>query len=240
MSILFSEIYNKAIGLFDDPKITQAYKTNTVQFQKIMYSYFQNAISMFVNPLVIASRLTQYDPPVGVMEKFVSDGQTKTFILDASFELRANSAYSFTEGDLFLNNGVDLNIEERTVTFPDQLPEGQEYSIEQYFAGEFTGDFKNINYNTNKINNVAEGLVKDILARLLVKSWAENERNLLLDIRNIMQDSDFKIMDNSKILRAKNDWVDQLDTEVLQYQSRLAWMIRFAGGSISNPGIGRG
>ena len=57
--------------------------------------------------------------------------------------------------------------------------------------------------------------VKDILARLLVKSWAESERNLLLDIRNIMQDSDFKITGNDKILNAKNAWVDQLDSEIL-------------------------
>ena len=30
MSILFSDIYKKAIALFDDPKITKAYKTNEI------------------------------------------------------------------------------------------------------------------------------------------------------------------------------------------------------------------
>lgn len=124
MSILFSDIYIKAIGLFDDPKITQAYKTNTVQFQKIMYSYFQNAISMFVNPLIIASRLTNYTEPKGIMEKFTSDGENKTFELDPEFEIIPNSSYVFTEGDLFITDGVVINQEERTVTFPDLLPEG--------------------------------------------------------------------------------------------------------------------
>lgn len=52
-----------------------------------------------------------------------------------------------------------------------------------------------------------------------------------------MQDSDFKITGNDKILTSKNKWVDQLDTEVLQYQNRLAWIIRFMGGSRM---IGRG
>ena len=84
---------------------------------------------------------------------------------------------------------------------------------------------------------MVEQMVQNILARLLVKSWAEEERNLLLDIRNIMQDSDFKITGNDKILTSKNKWVDQLDTEVLQYQNRLAWIIRFMGGSRM---IGRG
>ena len=84
---------------------------------------------------------------------------------------------------------------------------------------------------------MVEQMVQNILARLLVKSWAEEERNLLLDIRNIMQDSDFKITGNDKVLTSKNKWVDQLDTEVLQYQNRLAWIIRFMGGSRM---IGRG
>ena len=52
-----------------------------------------------------------------------------------------------------------------------------------------------------------------------------------------MQDSDFKIMSNDRILKAKNEWVDQLDSEIYNYQNRLAWQIRFMGGS---KFIGRG
>lgn len=239
MGILFSDIYTKAIALFDDPKITQAYNTNIVQFQKIMYSYFQNAIGMFNNPLIITSKLINYNPPVGTMEVFKSDGVSSTYPLDENFNLLENSVYSFTEGEIHLKEGGKINIENRTITFPDILPEGQEYSFEQYYPGEFLDDFKNINNNTNKIGPVVVETVKNILARLLVKAWAEGERGILLDIRNLMQDSDFKIMDNSKILKAKNAWVDQLDWEITQYTNRLAWMVRFAGGSI-NPGIGRG
>ena len=40
---------------------------------------------------------------------------------------------------------------------------------------------------------ITGGQIKDILARLLVKAWAESERNLLMDIRNVLQDSDFKL-----------------------------------------------
>lgn len=150
-----------------------------------------------------------------------------------------NSYYAFTEGELFVTKGVNLDKENRTISFPDILPEGQEYSIEQYFPGEFLDDFKNFNTNTNKINGVVVESVKNILARLLVKCWAEGERNLLTDIRNIMQDSDFKIMDNSKILNAKNTWLEQIEHEITQYTNQLAWTIRFAGGSL-NPGLGRG
>lgn len=84
---------------------------------------------------------------------------------------------------------------------------------------------------------MVEQMVQNILARLLVKAWGEEERNMLLDIRNIMQDSDFKLTGNDKILTSKNAWINQLDSEVLQYQNRLAWMIRFMDGSRM---IGRG
>lgn len=235
MSILFSDIYKKAIALFDDPKITKAYKTNEIQFDKLMYTYLQNAIMMFNNPLAISIQLASQNLPVGTMCVFESDGKTNTFTLDEDFKILDNSLYLYIEGDVAVNG--ELNIEDRTVTFPDIIPDGMEYAIEQYFPGEFTGDFSKLNQNTAQGDNMVEQMVQNILARLLVKSWAEEERNLLLDIRNIMQDSDFKITGNDKILTSKNKWVDQLDTEVLQYQNRLAWIIRFMGGSRM---IGRG
>ena len=75
------------------------------------------------------------------------------------------------------------------------------------FRSEFTDDFKNFNSNQQGTDAVVVGYIKDILARLLVKAWGESERNMLLDIRNIMQDSDFKIMSNDRILKAKNEWI---------------------------------
>ena len=188
MSILFSDIYEKAIALFDDPKITVAYQTNIVQFDKLMYTYLQNAISMFSNPASIGVRLSIYNEPVGTMEIF--------------------------EGDIKVEGEIDA--ENRTVIFPDILPEGKQYAFEQYYVGEFTDNFNGLNSNTSKGNNLIIGEIKDILARLLVKAWAESERNLLMDIRNVLQDSDFKLTSNANILKSKNNWVDQLDSEILQ------------------------
>lgn len=100
MSILFSDIYTKAIALFDDPKITIAYQTNIIQFDKLMYTYLQNAISMFNNPVSIGMRLATYNEPVGTMEIFEGDGETSTFTLDENFEIRPNSHYCFIEGNI--------------------------------------------------------------------------------------------------------------------------------------------
>ena len=235
MSILFSDIYEKAIALFDDPKITVAYQTNIIQFDKLMYTYLQNAITMFHNPASIALKLASYNEPSGVMQVWVSDGANSTLKLDDAFEIKENSEYLFIEGELTVE-GV-LNKDSRTVTFPDVLPEGKEYAFEQYYVGEFLDTFTNFNKKVPGSDTMVQNTIKDILARLLVRAWGEGERNLLLDIRNILQDSDFKLTPNNRILDSKNEWIDQLDSEIFQLQNRLAWMIRFTG---SSTNIGRG
>lgn len=234
MGFSFSEIYRKAIALFDDPKISKAYETSQVQFNKLMYTFLQNAISMFNNPLSISIRQAEHTEPKGTLETFEADGESNTFSLSGEFELMDNSVYDFVEGDLRVQGTI--NKETKTVTFPDVLPKGQQYAFEQYYVGEFTGSFTGYSPGSGT-DEAVNGYIKDILARLLVKAWGEEERNWLLDIRNIMQDSDFKIMSNDKILRSKNEWIDQLDAEIYNYQNRLAWQIRFMNGS---QRLGRG
>ena len=90
MGILFSDVYRKAIALFDDPRITTAYETNPLQFNKIMYTYLQNAISMFNNPLSVSLRLSQYKEPKGIMQVFEGDGKNNKFELDPEFEIQDN------------------------------------------------------------------------------------------------------------------------------------------------------
>ncbi len=241
MSILFTDIYEKSIALFDDPKITKAYETNKMQFAKLMYTFLQNAIGQFTNPASIGTRLSSYNEPIGTMETFeLKDGtinpdDSVTFHIDDGFILMENSLYTYIEGEV-ISSGV-LNKEDRTVTYPHKIPEGMEYAFEQYYVGEFTANFSGLNVNTSVGDAFIVNQIKDILARLLVKAWGEGERNMLLDIRNIMQDSDFKISGNDRILRSKNAWIDQLDTELLQLQNKLAWGIRFLKGSQK---IGRG
>ena len=235
MSILFSDIYEKAIALFDDPKITVAYQTNIIQFDKLMYTYLQNAITMFHNPASIALKLASYNEPSGVMQVWVSDGANSTLKLDDAFEIKKNSEYLFVEGELTVEGVLDKD--SRTVTFPDVLPKGKEYAFEQYYVGEFLDTFTNFNKKVPGSDTMVQNTIKDILARLLVRAWGEGERNLLLDIRNILQDTDFKLTPNNRILDSKNEWIDQLDSEIFQLQNRLAWMIRFTG---SSTNIGRG
>lgn len=222
MGIVFNEIYTKAIGLFDDPKITTAYQTNKIQFYKLMYTYLQTAISQFSTPTNIAYRLANYNEPKGILQKIKADGINNTFTLDSDFIILANSEYSFIEGNLITIGTI--NIENRTVTFPDILPNGQEYAIEQYYIGEFLDNFSGIIIETGGDGYIKQSTI-NILARLLVCSWAESQRNLLLDINNTMTDTDFKLTSNSPILKSKIAWVKQLQEEIGQYKQSLDWKI---------------
>lgn len=235
MSILFSDIYTKAFALMDDPKLTVAYETNTIQWQKLMYSFMQNAIGMFDNPAVVARRLSDYTEPSGQMEVFEGDGVNNEFSLDDDFELLDNSVYMFTEGSLTVKGTIDrVN---RTVKFPDVLPEGKQYSVEQYFCGQFNDNFTGFNLNASGANKAFINLIKDILSRLLVKAWAESQRNDYLDTQRSMTDTDFKLTEAYKALAQNTALVDQLDSDLKTMGNRLAWMIRFAK---SSSYIGRG
>ena len=113
MGILFSDVYRKAIALFDDPRITTAYETNPLQFNKIMYTYLQNAISMFNNPLSVSLRLSQYKEPKGIMQVFEGDGKNNKF--EATVEGNNGGdalAKNFLEG---LNNATSYEGDENNL-----------------------------------------------------------------------------------------------------------------------------
>ena len=229
MSVIipFQDIYAKAIGLFDDPKITAAYNSNLMQFYKLMYVYLQNSISLFNNPLSVVKLISDFEEPSGLMEIFESDGTQTVFQLDLDFQLKENSVYHYVANGQEVNATIDKK--NRTVTFPCVLKEGEQYSIEQYCIGQFNCDFTAMGTSKLEQLNIVNN-IKDILARLLIKSWGENTRNFLLDIQNILTDSDFNVHSSANALRAKNGWIEQLDKEILQYQNKLAWNIRMLKG----------
>lgn len=230
--ISFSDIYSRAIGLFDDPKITYAYETNKIRFSKLMWTFLLNAISGLTQPTVVALWAADYTSPSGVMQVFIeqtdpatSELQT-TFNLDSGFEIIEGSLYEYTADGESVEAYIDsVN---RTVTFLEAIDEGAEFSVEQYFPGGFNQDSINV-----RAGSQASVLVQTegILAHRVVLCWGENERNYLLDIRNLMSDTDFKVSPNSKILSSKNLWVDSLITEVSSMETKLGWMLRFSKNS---------
>lgn len=222
--ISFKNIYDKAINLFEDPKIKKAYLTNTIQFCKLMYPFLNTSYSLFKNPSFIGVELMKTKDPVGTMQIFDADGATKVFQLD--FTPVENSIFEYKENGKIVEGEYNKNTNE--VTFSNILEDG-EYSCEVYFPGCFLSDF-NVSYKSDLSDGITKQ-VEDILARMLVRAWGERTRNFLLDIQNILTTTDFKLHPASSALKSKVEWMAQLEQEISRMQNKLAMTLRFARNS---------
>lgn len=220
--ILFEEIYNKAVVLFDDPKITTAYEENKIAFCKHMYGFFNN-VSIY-EPVIIGQILSDVTNPIGQIEMFDADGSSSTF--NVEMDIPENSIIMFyADGNIC--NGT-YNAIEKTVSFDGEiLSIGKEYGLEYYYPGSYNGNFSSIS-GDSLITDDIEQKVKNILARLLVIAWAESVKNMLVDIQGILRDTDFKLTPNSQILSAKIKWIDDLYRQNFAEQNKLSWRIRYS------------
>ena len=220
--ILFEEIYNKAVVLFDDPKITTAYEENKIAFCKHMYGFFNN-VSIY-EPVIIGQILSDVTNPIGQMEIFDANGSSSTF--NVEMDIPENSIIIFyADGNIC--NGT-YNAIEKTVSFDGEtLSVGKEYGLEYYYPGSYNGNFSSISGDSLVTDDI-EQKVKNILARLLVIAWAESVKNMLVDIQGILRDTDFKLTPNSQILSAKIKWIDDLYRQNFAEQNKLSWRIRYS------------
>lgn len=220
--IEFKEIYAQAIALFDDPDIKKAYEENIIEFDKLMYPFLNASFSLFTQPLLIGEVLSDYLEPDGKMEIFDSDGINNSFKL--SFIPKENSIFEFIEDGIIVDGIYDS--EKNIVTFPNVLDKGKEYSFESYFVGCFNNDL-NITGKKN-LDATMRNQVISILARLLVRTWGENNRNFLLDIQNILRDGEFSLHPASAALNSKDKWIKHLEEEIYQLQNKLSHNLRFS------------
>ena len=56
--------------------------------------------------------------------------------------------------------------------------------------------------------------------------WADKEQNFMLDIRNLLNDTDFKLHSPANSLKSKMDWVNSLRFEIYTLQTKLDWDLR--------------
>lgn len=226
--LLFKDIYEKAINLFDDPIIKKAYVEDTVRWERLMWPHLENGINEFSNPTQIAYLLVDQIPPSGQVETFVGNGG-RTYNTDAGFVPAEGADFSFMIGKEYDRDAVYAN---GVVTFSKDVPTGTACSASWYFAGAFRTDFSAASSPTTSAG-VIEYKVKDILAHALLVAWASNERDFLLDIKNVLTDTDFKVYSPANSLRAKTEWVSRLKKEFDTQTNKLSWDVysrKFHGG----------
>lgn len=228
MSLLFKDIYNKAINLFDDPVIRRSYVEDTVKWEKKMYKYLENGINKFTNPTKVSYLLVDQTEPIGQISLITGDGSDE-YELGEEFSPMSGSDFSYVVGGKYDKGAV---YEDGKVKFSHPIPEGVSCTVEWYYAGCFNTDFAGAATMTTPAN-VVQYRVKDILANALLLAWAENEKNFLLDIRNLLTDTDFKLYSPANSVRAKVDWVEGIRKDFDTQTNKLCWDLysrSFTGG----------
>lgn len=225
----FKDIYKRAINLFDDPIIQRAYVEDDVRWEKLMYPYLQNGTNSFTNPTKIAYELVDQTDPDGMVEVFEGNGGA-TYSVSEGFVPPDGAEMSFAIGREY---DAGAKFEDGVVTFTRDVPVGKKCSVEWYTPGAFNTDFTRAQSSTTSAS-VIMAKVKDILAYALVLAWANDEKNFLLDIKNLLSSSDFSVFSPANSVRAKTEWVRQLQLDFDTKTNKLAWDVlsrRYHGGN---------
>ena len=227
--LAFKDIYNKAINLFDDPIIQRAYVEDVVRWEKLMYPHLENGIPLFINPTKISYLLADQTLPTGQIDIFEGNGGT---IYTTSITPKEGSDFSFLI-DGHNDYTATYDPSNNTVVFSKPVPIGSKCSIEWYYPGCFNTDFSSAAAPTISSAIIAYR-VKEILSRALVLSWATDEQNFLLDIKNLLTDTDFKLYSPANSVRAKVEWKKTIEYEFDTLTNNLAWELysrKFHGGN---------
>lgn len=213
-------IYARAIYLIDDPDISNAYANNIIQFQKIMYPFLENGVSIITAPTGVSALLSSQTPPQGQTEVIDGTGES-TYVLSVT-PLENSDIVAYVNNTI--DTGAVYSAENNSITFSAPVATGVTAAVEWYYGGAFTGDFSTVS-GKFPLSSLEQRVI-DLLARATVISWADKERNFLLDIRNLLNDTDFQLHSPAASLRAKTDWVKELRLEIFNLQNKLDWDLR--------------
>jgi len=219
--IPFSEIFDLAVNLFDDPDIRRMYVEDPVGFQQSMRPYLIKGKEEFTHPIAIADKLAVYSAPQGSLEEFDGDGSA---VYGLSTTPTPGSSFTYKVNG-FPVIGGSYDPETGKVTFPEPVPEGSVASVAWYYAGAFTEDFSDLglrgDYNVAGIMSK----VMNILATSVAVAWSFNEMNRALEIRNILSNAELSFYSPANSAQAKSEWHIRVQREMDSLESQLNWRI---------------
>lgn len=217
--ILFTEVFKRAVNLFDDPDIRQNYYLDPVSFQKQMLPFLLNGKDTITSPTILADELVSVSDPQGFQEEFEGTGE-KTYHL--STEPIDGSAFSYKINGKS-TSGL-YNKETNEVTFSQAVKEGDKCTVTWFYAGAFTSEF-NVGLRGDFPREVFLERLKEILAHKTLETWAEQEMNRALEFRNILSDADMTFYSPANSLKEKRNWYKNLQAETDTLLSELNWRI---------------
>ena len=221
--IYFYDIFEKAFNLFSDPDIDHKYFFDRVGFQQDMLDYLIIGKNKFTSPTAITDKLVIQDSPIGKLE-IIDGDNTDTYVLVS--EPHEHSAFTFKIGKDYVPGRYfyDETDHQHKVVFPRTVLFGETCSVAWYYAGAFSADFSLSLRADFPMAAILDKIVT-ILAYALVSAWADKEVNRVLDIRNVLTDTDFKLYSPANSADAKVKWRDQINKDMDTLVSELNWRI---------------
>jgi hypothetical protein len=202
----FVTIYDRAISSFNDPILMNTYNQNKIQFLEVMFGYLSNAIPAFRIPMSVLSKLEDRTDPAVVSEYFSGTGTEDEFALTAPYD--DNNYY-----DVFVS-GVQV---------PFSYEETGNKVVVDTPPASGTDNVEVVIYTDGEFHTTLNDTEQRILSALLVLSWAEKEKNFLLDIRRLVNDKDFKMYSESGSMRDKGNWYASLREETEKMMLNYSW-----------------
>lgn len=220
--IYFYDIFEICFSLFDDPDISKKYYEDQAGFQSDMLDYLMVGKNKFTNPTAITDKLLEIDPPVGYSEVDSGDG-TATYVLQQPVK-NGGEKVGFT----YAINGRPVagsyDPVTNSVTFEREVTTEEEWGVSWFYAGAFTADFSRCFRSDYPMAPIMDK-IKTILAYATLSAWGDKEVGRVLEVRNILTDTDFKMYSPANSARAKVEWRNQMNKDMDTLVSELNWRI---------------
>ena len=220
--ILFYDIFERAFSLFDDPDISKKYYNDQAGFQSDMLDYLIIGKNKFTSPVAITDKLCVCAEPVGYTESDSGNGAAKYVLEQRVSNDGVGVGFTFRIGDKKVIGEYDAS--DNSVTFEREVGSDETWSVSWFYAGAFTADFSNCLRPDFPMNAIIDKVI-NILAYALLSAWGDKEVGRVLEVRNILTDTDFQMYSPANSARAKVEWRNQMNRDMDALVSELNWRI---------------
>lgn len=220
--IYFSDIFDRAFNLFSDPDIDQKYYNDQAGFQSDMLDFLILGKNKFVSPVAITDKLNVYDAAVGYTESDSGDGGSKYVLEQQVANDGVGVGFTYRIGNEKVFGSYDP--EDNSVTFSRAVASNETWTVSWFYGGAFTADFSNCFRSDFNMSAIMDKII-NILAYALLSAWGDKEVGRVLEVRNILTDTDFEMYSPANSARAKVEWRNQMNRDMDTLISELNWMI---------------
>ncbi len=220
--IYFSDIFDRAFNLFSDPDIDQKYFYDRAGFQSDMLDFLIIGKNKFTSPVAITDKLNTYDAAEGYIEKDSGDG-SDTYVLEQQVKNEGvGVGFTYRINDQIVPGSYDP--ETNSVKFARAVESDETWSVTWFYAGAFTADFSDCLRPDFNMDAIMDKII-NILAYALLSAWGDKEVGRVLEVRNILTDTDFKMYSPANSARAKSEWRNQMNRDMDTLVAELNWRI---------------